>query len=147
MRCIVFYIYDAHLFSLAEIVDPTSGRFYYRNVNDGSTTWEKPAGFDEAKAASQANAEPLDEQKEVPVLSEAVNQTGQEADGTSAILTTGNADQFNSVGNEELPMEEKGDDDADDGAQNKSDEAEKVPSHDDPLDDNDDESPTGFVTL
>ena len=56
LRCIVFYIYDAHLFSLAEIVDPTSGRFYYRNVNDGSTTWEKPAGFDEAKAATVAAA-------------------------------------------------------------------------------------------
>ena len=42
--------------SAAEVFDATSGYTYYKNLNDGSTTWDKPPGFDEAKAAAAAAA-------------------------------------------------------------------------------------------
>ena len=42
--------------SAAEVFDATSGYTYYKNLNDGSTTWDKPPGFDEAKAATAAAA-------------------------------------------------------------------------------------------
>lgn len=78
------------MFSVAEIIDHFSGHPYYKNKKDGSTTWEKPVGFGEAKAAAAPGAtkperqEPGEEPKEpgekAEVPSEEAEELGEEAE-------------------------------------------------------------------